>query len=502
MSAADNNNHFRAFLTEALPQIASLLEHSATLHLALLGRDGAVHWTNGAMAKLLGCDAPLLVGRNIAEFLASTDIDLIAGPLAGAERLPQGGMLMNFLLKNNVPHTLQCSIVSFDSKIILLGEPMIESNRSLQDELLQLNSRLVVLSRENIRKGRDLERTVRSLSKEIEQRKKAESELLRYQDQIVEAMAQVGQSEAKFRAIFEQSPLGVALTDSLTGQLIEVNNQFAENAGRSREELTSIDWMSITHPDDRQAQQEQMDRLNAGEIDSFQIDKRYLRPSGSVVWVHLTVAPVMIGTEGRPCYLGMVEDITERKRYELEIEQARDAAAAANRALQVANAELYRLASTDPLTGVCNRRYFEQGLEVEMARAQRYGEPLALALLDIDHFKSINDSFGHHTGDEVLIEVTKRAQCNLRTSDLLARWGGEEFVVLLPHCNAANAMNLAEKLRVLIAEHPFPVVGPVTASFGVAEYWPPETLDSWVMRVDAALYEAKSAGRNTVRLGL
>ena len=127
---------------------------------------------------------------------------------------------------------------------------------------------------------------------------------------------------------------------------------------------------------------------------------------------------------------------------------------------------------------------------------------MSLLLFDIDHFKSINDRFGHLTGDRVLIEVTQRAQQNLRMNDVLARWGGEEFVVMLPHCASGGAMHLAEKFRFLIATEPFNEVGTVTSSFGVAEYRPHESLDSWLKRADDALYQAKSEGRNTIRLGL
>lgn len=186
-------------------------------------------------------------------------------------------------------------------------------------------------------------------------------------------------------------------------------------------------------------------------------------------------------------------DITDRKRYENELKQTRDELASAN-------AELKRLAITDSLTGISNRRHFEAEAMQEMVRAQRYAQPLSLLLIDIDHFKAINDRYGHPTGDRILVELSRRIGSRLRSLDRLARWGGEEFVVLMPYCDAAAAILIAESLRKLCAEQPFPEVGTVTASFGVAELKPGEKTEEWFKRVDVALYDAKSSGRDAVRL--
>ncbi len=170
-------------------------------------------------------------------------------------------------------------------------------------------------------------------------------------------------------------------------------------------------------------------------------------------------------------------------------------------ALRDANVELNRLATTDSLTGAWNRRYFEQAAAFEIARHDRYGEAgLALVLFDLDHFKRINDQHGHPVGDQVLVELTQRVRHRLRATDILARWGGEEFVVLLPHCDRDQAVTLAEKLRRLIAAEPFPGAGALTASFGVAAYLAEETLATWIQRVDEALYAAKAGGRDQVRV--
>lgn len=241
-------------------------------------------------------------------------------------------------------------------------------------------------------------------------------------------------------------------------------------------------------------------KVQAGLPVDFRAELEELRKDGSIVWTDVRATGIY-GRDGRFIeLLGVTRDISERKRYEAELNQAREAAETANRALQGANTELQHLATTDRLTGIWNRLYFDEAVDAEIERANRYGEPLSLLLFDIDHFKAINDTHGHLLGDQVLIELTRRVRQHLRSGDVLARWGGEEFVALLPHTRAEDALHLAEKLRGLIAEEPFPAVGQVTSSFGVAQFQPSETIDLLLTRVDDALYAAKDGGRNQVRL--
>lgn len=175
-------------------------------------------------------------------------------------------------------------------------------------------------------------------------------------------------------------------------------------------------------------------------------------------------------------------------------------AEAANRTLREANQKLTVLAHTDTLTGAYNRRYFQDCVTQELVRNERYATPMSLLIFDLDHFKVINDRHGHPAGDVVLVQTCQLLRGHLRASDLLARWGGEEFVVLLPHCDADTACALADKLRAVLADATFAEVGRVTASFGVAQYQAPESIEHWIGRADAALYQAKQAGRNTTRL--
>ncbi|MFE8033072.1 diguanylate cyclase [Thiohalocapsa marina] len=232
------------------------------------------------------------------------------------------------------------------------------------------------------------------------------------------------------------------------------------------------------------------------QIPPLELERRC--KDGTCVWVELTMSAITDGDDRCVELLGISRDICARKHAEAQLQQARAAAEAATRALQAANAELRELATKDALTGAWNRRYFEHTAAAERTRAQRHGTPLSLILLDIDHFKAINDRFGHQAGDAALVALSALVRANLRRSDVLARWGGEEFALLLPHCDLHGAACVAEKLRAELAAATFATIGSLSASFGVGQLRPGETLDAWIKRVDDALYAAKHAGRNQV----
>jgi len=209
---------------------------------------------------------------------------------------------------------------------------------------------------------------------------------------------------------------------------------------------------------------------------SFRGEMEYYRKDGSIMIGELQCIP-HVDADGNVIELiGVTRDISERKVFE---------------------AELRNLAVTDTLTGVWNRRHATELLTADLS-ARRPGQALSLLMLDIDHFKTINDTFGHQAGDHVLIEVASRLRRSLRGNDMVARWGGEEFVVLLRDCVLSDALRLAEDIRAAIAEVPFGTMGSLTASFGVAEVRDGEDLTTWLGRADQALYRAKRSGRNEV----
>ncbi|NGX15863.1 diguanylate cyclase [Wenzhouxiangella sp. XN24] len=187
-------------------------------------------------------------------------------------------------------------------------------------------------------------------------------------------------------------------------------------------------------------------------------------------------------------------------RDHLEAELALKSANQANAQLASEVRNLEELASTDRLTGAWNRRHFETALEAEIHRALRFGHPLSLVMFDIDHFKLVNDNFGHQAGDRVLTEFAACIRSGLRKSDSLTRWGGEEFIVLMPNTPGSAARTAAERFRKMVAAQDFPPFGALTASFGVAQFVEGESIEDLLGRVDAAVYCAKDAGRNRVEV--
>ena len=166
--------------------------------------------------------------------------------------------------------------------------------------------------------------------------------------------------------------------------------------------------------------------------------------------------------------------------------------------------ELRRLATTDDLTGCFNRRYFMELAHNEYQRSIRYHHPLSIIMLDIDHFKRINDTYGHPAGDKVLIQIVQLCQKNIRSHDLLARYGGEEFILLLPETCAKDAQALAERLRMELEKQPIHKEGNIvihtTVSMGIATLSPQRSipLEKLLAYADEALYHSKENGRNQV----
>ncbi|HET8870716.1 MAG TPA: GGDEF domain-containing protein [Aquabacterium sp.] len=212
------------------------------------------------------------------------------------------------------------------------------------------------------------------------------------------------------------------------------------------------------------------------------------------------------------CYLSHLfsKQRLEIKRAKQAAEVSRDALAVeigrsqkANEELAGALRQIEELARVDALTGVFNRRHLMGCLETAVKRQERTGQSFCVILVDIDHFKRINDTYGHLTGDVVLKEVARALNKTLRATDICARYGGEEFVVLLEHTRAAQGLPCAERLRSLVASTRFeglPADFRVTVSLGVAEHLGCESVDCTLERADRALYRAKDGGRNQVAL--
>ncbi|TSD75779.1 diguanylate cyclase [Pseudomonas sp. KBS0710] len=217
-------------------------------------------------------------------------------------------------------------------------------------------------------------------------------------------------------------------------------------------------------------------RLSALQLSHWREEYRVVLPQRGLRWIRGEATPEEL-TGGGTLWHGYVSDISDLKRVEEEL-----------RALSI----------TDSLTGIHNRRYFQDRLKAEMLRLNRTTGTLSLIMLDIDHFKRINDQYGHAVGDGVLQEVCKRIGQRLRRTDVFCRLGGEEFVVLCPHTDAQQAYSLAMELWQSLRTEPMEVVGVVTASFGVASWRINEGIDGLLLRADSAVYVAKQAGRDRV----
>ncbi|SEJ07915.1 PAS domain S-box-containing protein/diguanylate cyclase (GGDEF) domain-containing protein [Pseudomonas linyingensis] len=229
------------------------------------------------------------------------------------------------------------------------------------------------------------------------------------------------------------------------------------------------------HPLDRQRIIDSIQQ-SARELTRWQEDYRVQLPQRGLRWLRGESVPERLA-DGSVLWHGFIADISSLKQVEHE---------------------LRTLTITDPLTGIHNRRYFLDHLDIELERRTRTRRPLSLVMLDIDHFKRVNDTWGHDAGDQVLQELCRRIGARLRRIDMFCRLGGEEFVIICPETEAGQAAHLAEALRQLVQDTPFAQVGAVTASFGVSSARPGDSHESLLLRADQALYAAKDAGRNRV----
>ncbi|MGH8894480.1 MAG: PAS domain S-box protein, partial [Actinomycetes bacterium] len=296
------------------------------------------------------------------------------------------------------------------------------------------------------------------------------------------AAAALRRSEEQFRQAMAHAPIGMALVE-LDGRFREVNRALCNLVGYDEDELVGRTFQQITHPDDLEADLDNVGRLLEGSLDHYTMEKRYITRGGDLVWVLLAVS--VAREEGdRPAYfVAQIQDITDARAEQQELQ---------------------RKALHDPLTGLPNRDLLMDHLSHALLRSARSGTSIAVMFCDLDHFKTVNDTYGHEAGDLLLVAVADRLRGVMRPGDTVARLGGDEFVVVaegLPDAGAVRA--LGERVLRGLGE-PVPVGAHtlhVGVSVGVAVATSEDDARSVLREADAAMYRAKTLGRGRLEVG-
>jgi diguanylate cyclase (GGDEF)-like protein/PAS domain S-box-containing protein len=305
----------------------------------------------------------------------------------------------------------------------------------------------------------------------------------RLEDKVRDRTRELASSEARFRNYFNMGQIGMAEAGP-DRRWVRVNNHLCQMLGYDADEMIGRPWPEWVHPDDLAANAVKSQQLLNNETDNCTAENRIRHRDGRYVPTIMSVQAEYRADGAIDYFFLAIQDINERKTME---------------------EELQRRATIDALTGVSNRQHFTDLAEKEIARAHRHGNALCFLMFDVDHFKQVNDNFGHPTGDAVLEALTNHCQESLRSFDIIGRVGGEEFAVLLPNTGLNGAVDLADRMRQAIAAKPMTdlkgvALPPVTISIGVAMLRPDERLAQLFSRADTALYRAKGAGRNRVEV--
>jgi len=321
-----------------------------------------------------------------------------------------------------------------------------------------------------------LEEQVRARTAELEAALRLNEEIAR----------DLRESEARFRSVLNQSLVGIVVLED--GRFTYANPKYCEIFGCTADEMLALPPLDTVVEADRMLVAENIRKREAGEADQALFSFRGLRKDGGVVDIELHGNVMDVG--GKRALVSVIMDVTERNRAEHEVAALQET--------------LREQSIHDALTGLYNRRYLEESFGRELVLAHREGHLVSVIMGDLDHFKAVNDRYGHQAGDEVLRTFGGLMKQHARGSDVCCRYGGEEFLLVLPGMPEASAVERAEELRTAMAAAPV-AYGErsiaMTASFGVATY-PRDgrTGDELIAAADGALYAAKAAGRNRVNV--
>lgn len=262
----------------------------------------------------------------------------------------------------------------------------------------------------------------------------------------------------------------ITATTKKDSTILSVSTAFINSSGYSKNELIDKKMNIINHPDEyKELFKDLWKTISSGKTWCGVIQNK--NKNGDSYWLEQHIVPTLDGKNEIVNYVSLGVDVTAKK-------------------------ELEKLASFDILTGIYNRRMLDEFIKIEIELANRHSNELSIIMIDIDHFKSVNDTYGHQVGDIVLHQTAQIILNNLRKSDIFGRYGGEEFMIISPNISKEEVFILAEKLRCLIHNFKFEKVGLKTISLGVSDLQDSDTSDSLIKRADNALYQAKNSGRD------
>lgn len=306
--------------------------------------------------------------------------------------------------------------------------------------------------------------------------KDLEMEVSRRSGDLEKAYLRISGNEQRLERLLKTLPVGIFILDQ-DKNFVYGNPHFLHQFGAVSEEQFKerfYENQEAFFADPKDYERLKSALLEDPELVTFEFELNDLSQKAFWADVRLTRTQDEAGQTG---YEGILINVQVKKDYELK---------------------LMDLATVDKLTGIYNRMYFDHMVDDEIHRSSRYEEALSLVMFDLDHFKAVNDTWGHAVGDDVLALTASVVGKAIRKSDILARWGGEEFAILMPHTSQEGAEKVAEKIRMEIEAIDHRLAGKVTASFGVAERGAEEAYENWFKRVDNALFRAKRLGRNRV----
>ena len=296
----------------------------------------------------------------------------------------------------------------------------------------------------------------------------------------MEANMSLVDAEERLRLVIDNAGIGIAVA-GLDGEIQQINPALAAMLGWDRAELEGKTLIEFAHPEDRQTLRDVLSRMKRGGRRENIPEQRFARPDGSMVWVTLTATMSKKALEGDRYIILMAEDVTERHARQTKLQFD---------------------ATHDVMTGAWNRWVLMERLEQHINLAKRHVQPMAFCICDLDLFKTVNDAHGHQAGDQVLVQFVKMLTETVRDTEVVGRYGGEEFGIVFPNTTPEGAAFSMERTRQLLDEHQFTACSDtpfhVTASFGIAGVSAESTLKSVVAEADAALYVAKQKGRNRV----